>query len=190
MKGWRFILPAIAIAIVVISCQAKDKKKHSVPAVLGTARYVYVEAMDGEEFDPNLLPEDRQAIENVWHALQKWHRYILTMNRQEAELLFIVRKGRVASMKGMVGTGGMGRPRPVGPGSGPYPGGTAVGGGGEVGPPNDILEVKLMAPGGEPGAQIWMRSEQDGLDAPDVTLVHELQVAVDRDYPPEPPKKP
>ncbi len=190
MKRWMQVLPAIVLVTVMIPCQAKDKKKKAVPAALGTARYVYVEAMDGDEFNPNVLPQDRQAIANVWKALRKWNRYILTMNRQDAELLFIVRKGRVAAMKGTVGTGGMGMPGPIGTGPRPVPGGVALGGGGEVGPADDLLEVKLMLPEGKPGAQVWMREEKDGLDEPDVTLVRELQTAVDRDYPPETGKKP
>jgi hypothetical protein len=190
VKQWKYIVPAIALAVVVIPCHAKDKKKHAVPAALGTARYVYVEAMDGDEFNPNVIPEDRQAIANVRKALQKWNRYILTVERQDADLVFIVRKGRVASMRGVVGTGGMGRSGPIGTGSGTTPGGVSVGAGGEVGPPNDLLEVKMLLPGGEPGAQIWLRTEKDGLNAPDVTLVQELRAAVDRDYPPETAKKP
>ena len=191
MKRWIQIVPVIALAIAVVPLHAKDKKKHAVPAVLGTAQYVYVEAMDGDEFDPHLLPEDRQAIADVREALQDWKRYRLTMDRKDAELLFIVRKGRVASARGMVGTGGIGGPRrPVSGGPRTVPGGgPVVGAGGEVGPPDDMLEVKTMLPDGRPGAQVWMREEKDGLDAPQVTLVRELRLAVDRDYPPESNKK-
>lgn len=190
MKRKMRMLLLAATVLAVASAHAKDKKKQAVPAVLGKAQYVYLEAVDGDEFDPNLLPEDRQAIANVRKALRNWGRYILTVNRQDAELLFIVRKGRVADIRGMVGTGGMGRPGPVGPAGGPMQGGLGVGAGSEVGPPNDMLEVKIIAPDGRDGAQIWMHSERDGLNAPDVTLVQELRTAVDRDYPPEKPKKP
>jgi len=35
------------------------------PGILANARYVYVASYDGDQFDPNLLPEDRDAINAV-----------------------------------------------------------------------------------------------------------------------------
>jgi hypothetical protein len=32
------------------------------PGILANARYVHVASYDGDQFDPNLLPEDRNAI--------------------------------------------------------------------------------------------------------------------------------
>ena len=32
------------------------------PGILANARYVYVASYDGDQFDPNLLPEDQIAI--------------------------------------------------------------------------------------------------------------------------------
>ena len=35
-------------------------------------RYVYVACYDGDQFNPNLLSEDRNAIGDVQNAIQKW----------------------------------------------------------------------------------------------------------------------
>ena len=90
--------PHKAIALLLLFpaallLQAKDKKKTIVPAVFGQARYVYVEAVDGREFDPNLYPEDREAIADVRDALADWNRYTLTTEREQADLVIVVRKG-------------------------------------------------------------------------------------------------
>jgi hypothetical protein len=64
------------------------------------ARYAHVEATDGDSFNPRVLPDDRRAIADVQHALLDWKRYILTAKRREAELVFVVRKGDLASVQG------------------------------------------------------------------------------------------
>src|SRR5512135_664346 len=128
------ILAAALLMALSLPGFANDKKKDKrLPAALGTAQYVYVEAVDGDQYDPNLLPEDREAIGAVQDALSAWPRYILAVNRKDAELIFIVRKGRLVAAHGMVGTGGIGMP---GRGSQPQSrGGVMVGGGTEAGPP-------------------------------------------------------
>jgi hypothetical protein len=52
---------------------------------------------------PRLYSEDRQAIADVTHALQTWNRYTLTIRRQDADLVFVVRKGRLAAAKVFAG---------------------------------------------------------------------------------------
>jgi len=176
---------AVLLVPAVVFAGDKGKKKKSVPAVFGTAKYVYVQAEDGDEYKPGLLPEDRQAIADVEAALRKWNRYTITMKPEDAELIFYVRKGRVASGKvgGTVGT-------PGGRGQGPFPGqprngGLGAGGtlGGEAGPPDDLLEVRMRNTDGEPSAPIWLRSQPDGLNAPGVPLLASLKTAVEKDYP-------
>jgi hypothetical protein len=44
----------------------------AMPRIFANARFVYVTAYDGGQFDPNLLPEDRAAIAQVQEAIQKW----------------------------------------------------------------------------------------------------------------------
>jgi len=175
---------------------AQTKKKPTAPAVFGNARYAWVESVDGDAFRPGLVPEDRQAIADVEDALRAWNRYSLTAQRNEAELLFIVRKGRIASVHvgGTIGTTPYPGQSPAGGSgsSGQGSGGTVrgVNVGGEAGPPDDILEVYMLNSDGSQGTKIWQRSIPDGLNAPQVNLVAELKKAVEKDYPKNPPAKP
>ncbi|KAA6457523.1 hypothetical protein DYQ86_22085 [Acidobacteria bacterium AB60] len=117
---------------------AQSNKKHSVPAAFSNARYVWVESMDGDIYRPGLLPEDRQAILDVEDHLRDWKRYGLTANRREADLVFVLRKGRIGSAHVGVGIGdppfapAPGQRSPAGTPTGNGVG-TAVGG--EAGPP-------------------------------------------------------
>ncbi|HUV68796.1 MAG TPA: hypothetical protein VMW15_03985 [Terracidiphilus sp.] len=172
------LLPTLAFA------QKHGKKKHTVPAVFNSARYVWVQSMDGDLFTPGLLPADRQAIVDVQNALQDWGRYVLTARRSDADLIFVVRTGRLADAKvgGSVGTPNAG---PMGnPNAGPqqHPMGTGVMYGGDVGPPDDMLKVVSTNSDGN-GMQVWLRSEEGGLASPFVPLFRQLKTAVDHDYP-------
>jgi hypothetical protein len=171
------LVPAVAFA------GDKNKKKKTVPAVFGTARYVYVQAEDGDVFNPDLLPEDRQAIVDVEDALRKWNRYIITIRPDEAELIFYVRRGRAASAKvgGTVGTPGQPGQRTGQPRTGGMGGGVMVGG--EVGPPDDLLEVRMRNTESDLSSPIWLRSQPDGLNSPGVPLLASLKEAVEKDYP-------
>ena len=186
MKPLKTIALLLALAPALASVQAKPKKPYKLPAMFNQARYVYVEAVAGDEFDPRLIPEDRQAIADVNKALYDWNRYILTTERGQADLIFVVRKGRVAEanvgVQVQVGSGPQGVPnRPTnGPAQGNGVGGT-VGGG--VGPPDDLLEVYLPNPNEAHGSLIWERTLADGLNAPKLPLFKQLKDEVERTYP-------
>lgn len=60
------------------------------PKTLTNARYVYVAAFDGDEFNPNLLREDRAAIVNVQDALRQWGRYVIVYRPQDADMIIRV----------------------------------------------------------------------------------------------------
>lgn len=190
MKPARLLILLLLPALVF----AQHKKKHTLPAVFKTAQYVWVESMDGDEYTPDLLPADRQAIADVENAIRDWGRYILTARRSEAQLVFVVRTGRVAEGKLGAGIG----TRTPGPAANPNPGqqqppmGPGVVVGAETGPPDDLLQVCQLNDGNRLGNPIWERTESDGLASPAVPLFRDLKKAIDRDYPPQPPapKKP
>src|SRR5713101_798447 len=60
------------------------------PGTLVNARYVYVTSYDGDEFNSNLLPEDRNAINAVQDAMQKWGKFILVYRPQDADIVLMV----------------------------------------------------------------------------------------------------
>jgi hypothetical protein len=60
------------------------------PKSLAAARFIYVRAYDGDQFNPNLLPADRKAISAVESALQKWGHYIVVYRPGEANIILMV----------------------------------------------------------------------------------------------------
>ena len=122
---------------------SKPKNKEDFPKALLNARYAYVEAESGDIQSLKLIPEDRRAIVDVEDALRSWNRYNLTFRRSEAEVLFVVRKERIASAKigGTIGRG-------TSPGTTPGTTETETHEGGrldaEIGP-NDPLRRELPA---------------------------------------------
>lgn len=198
MKLLKSITLLLVLAPALATVQAKTKKPYQLPAVFNQARYVYVEAVDGQEFDPRLIPEDRQAIADVYKALYDWKRYVVVTRRDEADLIFVVRKGRLAQadVGVLVGSGpqiGAGSGPQVGTGSGPQGGAGrppansgpshGVGVGGEAGPPDDLLEVYMTNPNEAHGTLVWQHTLADGLDRPDLPLFKQLKDEVEHDYP-------
>lgn len=182
------IVVVLLVLPSAVLLHAKNKKT-SVPAVFGQAQYVYVEAVDGKEFDPNLNPDDRIAIADVRDGLENWKRYIVTTSRDEAELVIVVRKGRAAGANvgiaprhgqfpGSAGDGGQ-LGQPGAPGSGAEIGVDA-------GPPDDLLEVCQVSSDGKKSSPLWEQSFPNGLNAPKVMLLKQFEEAVDKAYPPQP----
>ena len=85
---------AILIMMTAISALAAPKPTTAtVPAFPGTlanARYVYVAAYDGDQFNPNLLPEDREAIGAVQSAIQTWGKLTLVYQPSQADIIILV----------------------------------------------------------------------------------------------------
>lgn len=206
----------MALVLVLLPTSAiaqKKAKKPSVPEVFDHARFVYVEAVGGDEFKPGLLPEDRVAIADIRDALQRWGRYTFTTERDKADLVFVVRKGRLASAdlgagsiggrdsgggalggSGRGGSGmgapGMDMPNSQGTQYGGPPRGAAVGVGGEAGPEDDLLEVCQIKPNGKLSSPLWSRSMQNGLNPPRLFLFMQFKEAVEKSYPRPAPAQP
>jgi hypothetical protein len=60
------------------------------PGTLANARYVYVASYDGDQFDPNLIPEDRNAISVVQSAIKNWGKLTLVYRASEADIIILV----------------------------------------------------------------------------------------------------
>ncbi|HKN34255.1 MAG TPA: hypothetical protein VJX16_13530 [Terriglobales bacterium] len=86
---------ALSIALVLLipaalAMAAPQTTDQPFPGTLINAKYVYVTSYDGNQFDPNLWPEDRQAIAAVQDAIQKWGHYILVYRPEEADIVLVV----------------------------------------------------------------------------------------------------
>jgi hypothetical protein len=189
MKALKLAAPLLVCFLIVTLAQSKPKKPE-VPAVFQNARYIYVEAVDGDLLKPGLYPEDRQAISDVQDSIRAWNRYAIALNRNEADLVIVVRKARLAGAQVHAGVSGGTRTQP---GQAPNPdssggpilqGGrsTEVGAGAEVGPDVDLLRIYIQNDGELTGT-VWSREQDGGLDAPAVPLLAQLKAAVEHAYP-------
>ena len=90
----RFSLAAISLILVAVSALAAPNsgtaKVPAFPGTLANARYVYVASYDGDQFDPNLLPEDRNAIGAVQNAIQQWGKLTIVYRPSEADVIILV----------------------------------------------------------------------------------------------------
>lgn len=126
--------PIVILLLVIaltVPAFAKKKKDPQISQLFCQARFAYVRAFDGDIDNPYLYPDDRNVAEDLQQQLLDWHRYTLVLNPHEADLVFIVRAGRLGSV-----------------GTGPYPGG-GPGAPGQV-PPNVQARVPI---GGGPASQ-------------------------------------
>ncbi len=91
----RFCLVAISLIVLaaIPALAAPDPstaKGPAFPGILANARYVYVAAYDGDQFNPNLLPEDRAAINAVQNAIQDWGKLTVVYQPSEADMIILV----------------------------------------------------------------------------------------------------
>ena len=91
------VLFLFAILLAAGSAFAAPRPKNSagtsVPSFPGTlvnAKYVYVTSYDGDQFDVNLLPDDRQAISTVQDAIQSWGKFTLVYEPWQADMVLMV----------------------------------------------------------------------------------------------------
>jgi hypothetical protein len=195
MKFRKTIGVLLVLFVPLVAVHSKGKKRSEISALFANAHYVYVQAEDGDMMKPGLYSEDREAISNVEQAVRDWNRYAITTERGDADLVFVVRKGRLlgAQVQGGISAGPPSRPGSQGPGQQlPQAGNSeGVGVGTEVGPADDILRVFTLT-NGKLNGPLWSREMQDGLAKPGVLLVRQLKEAVESSYPaqtaPSPPK--
>jgi hypothetical protein len=92
----RSVLVALAFCLATTFVMAAPKPSKDsqpvapFPGTLVNARYVYVTSYDGDQFNPNLLPEDRQAIGAVQDAIQKWGHFTIVYEPGQADMVLMV----------------------------------------------------------------------------------------------------
>ncbi len=159
-----------ALAIVLASMLAVATGKPKLPEVITHARYVLVTTMDGGTGSARMFPDDRQALVDVQDAVQKWGQYKLAYQREDADLIFLVRKGRKQETRSGVHIhAGSSWPAPT----------VGTDGRTETGDPEDTLTV-YDAKEGIDSAPLWRGRMHDGLNPPDLKLVQQLRSEVER----------
>ena len=90
----RFCLVAISLILLAVSALAVPNpttaKVPAFPGILANARCVYVASYDGDQFNPNLLPEDRAAINAVQNAIQDWGKLTVVYQPSDADIIILV----------------------------------------------------------------------------------------------------
>ena len=193
--------PLARVSLLLLACflasPAYGKPQDKLSVLFERATYVYVQAESGDINSRKLIPADRQAISDVQDAIRDWGRYKLTVDRKNAELIIVVRKGRVADVTAHAGIPPATEPGPVtipnrrSPGSqDPAESPDAVGVSAEAGPAQDQLSVYSVSPDGGRGSIVWREEDNGGLLHPDVPLFTELRKQIEHAYPSAPPGQP
>ena len=90
MKKNIFALVLLSLALATLSRASVPGSAPELPRTLANARFVYVTAYDGDQFDPRLLPDDRAAIARVEDAIHKWGKLTVVYRRQDADIIMAV----------------------------------------------------------------------------------------------------
>ena len=90
MKRNIFVTVLLSLALTTFGAAASSGNPPQMPRTLANARFVYVAAYDGDQFDPNLLPDDRAAIGRVEDAIQKWGKLTVVYRVQDADIILLV----------------------------------------------------------------------------------------------------
>src|ERR1700721_3457586 len=100
MKNSIHFSVVLAVAVLLVASVAWAAPKpaktapQAVPPFPGTlvnARYVYVTSYDGDQFNINLFPEDRQAISTVQAAKQRWGKVTLVFEPNKPVIVLMAR---------------------------------------------------------------------------------------------------
>jgi len=158
-----FVLFLLAPSVI-----AKDKS--SLPKLVVNAQYVMVTTYYGENLaNPRVPPDDRQAASDVQNAIQDWGRYIVVYDRKDADLIILVRKGRIAEAEGGIG---------IHAGSNRSSSSLGTMANVDAGDPQDMLAV-YQATQGVDSPPLWRGRMTGGLNGPTVQLVEELRTKVE-----------
>jgi hypothetical protein len=93
MKRFSFLANCLIVVAAIAASAAPNPSAATVPAfpgILANARFVYVTSYDGDQFDPNLFPEDRMAIFTVQNAIQNWGKLTLVYKPADADIIIRV----------------------------------------------------------------------------------------------------
>ncbi|HEX4785651.1 MAG TPA: hypothetical protein VH350_15015 [Candidatus Sulfotelmatobacter sp.] len=158
-----------SLAFLLVSFSpAKDKP--TFPKMIASAKFVLVTTYFGDNIaDGRVPPADRQAVIDVQDAIRDWGHYTVVYERKAADLIILVRKGRIAETQDGIGIhAGSNTPRPS---LGPITDADA-------GDPQDMLAVYNAALGID-NAPLWRDRMNNGLNAPELKLIRELRTKVE-----------
>lgn len=91
-KSWSGIGVLLMLAAMAVAAPKPPRSAQGqpFPATFRNARYVYVASYDGDQFNPDLLPQDRQAIGAVIDSIQKWGKLSVVYQPADADIILLV----------------------------------------------------------------------------------------------------
>jgi hypothetical protein len=160
----------IFILLFLASGLAAAQGFDPLPKLVVHAQYILVTTNTGDDLtNPNMMADDRQAVVDVQNAIKKWGRYALAYNAKDADLILVVRKGRIVeSQPGLrVGAGSTTKP--------------SIGANvpTDMGDPREMLAL-FDASQGLHSTPLWREFAGGGLNPPQMSLVGDLRAAVDK----------
>jgi len=184
-SNFRFLL-----ALLFFASLAVGKDKTPLPKLVVSAQYVLVTTNFGDPaeqpLNPHIMPEDRQAVADVQNAIEKWGKYTIAYRRQDADLIIVVRKGRVAEALGgarvHVGSRPSNGPGQPDGGVGPDASTPSIHpeADGDFGDPQDMIALYSASLGTETNSPpLWRGRRMDGLNPPQMSLIQELRTKVE-----------
>ena len=193
-------MPKTFIAIlllVTIPILAQDKKRRPyIPEQFATAKSVYVETRDGGIDNIQLPREDRNAILDAQDAIQDWGRYTLAPARIDADLIFVVYRGKFTRDPPNGGPSATQRNAPNSPGHPPVynpsdASQSSTTGAIPDGPTRekDDLRVYTLDSKGKLQGPLWHSEQENGLQGSNSLLLKRLRDDVEKAYPANPANK-
>jgi hypothetical protein len=86
----KVFITAILLMLAMLGTATAKSNVPQLPRTLSNARFVYVTAYDGDQFDPQLLPDDRTAISRVQDAIGKWGKLTVVYRPEDADVILAV----------------------------------------------------------------------------------------------------
>jgi hypothetical protein len=158
-----------ALLLALPSSLAFAQTPDTLPKLVNHAHYVLVTTYAGDDLtNPQMMPDDRQAVLDVQNAIKSWGRYALAYNQKDADLILLVRKGHVVESLPGVHVG-VGSTTPANIGANVPT---------NMGDSRDMLAL-YDASYGLDAAPLWRNSQKGGLAGPDVPLVQQLRKRVE-----------
>ena len=86
----KHVTAVLLLGLALVGSALAAKSAPAMPGILANARYVYVTAYDGDQYNTRLLPDDRAAISRVQDAIQKWGKLVLVYRPEDADMVIAV----------------------------------------------------------------------------------------------------
>ena len=168
-------------------------KKPSLPEAFENAHTVFVETRDARDItDLALDPEERNAILDTQDAVEDWGRYSLSRSRRDADLIFVIYKGRLLRDQPNGQTPGALRlpptHSPIQDPADASQSGTTTNSPDGLTQEKDELRVYTIQSDGKLKGPLWRSELERGLNGPNPLLLRRLKDEVEKSYPAQPAK--